>query len=110
MPSKRQKFVGGSLTFSSQVNQFAEGDGNDEADVGSAQTDAPAKAFTLTVDSAADLARVDFMGDSDPFVIGYLDGMLEPLFSTRVIEDDLNPIWDETFFIDVNRWFAAVKY
>ncbi|KAJ9109924.1 hypothetical protein QFC19_001905 [Naganishia cerealis] len=46
--------------------------------------------FVITIHFAEDLSAQDSNGKSDPYVFG------KPLYSTRIILGDLNPVWEET--------------
>ncbi|XP_027368963.1 synaptotagmin-5-like isoform X1 [Abrus precatorius] len=52
--------------------------------------------LSVTVISAEDLPATDFMGKSDPFVILTLK-KAETKNKTRVVNDSLNPVWNQTF-------------
>lgn len=55
----------------------------------------PQGKITLTVVRANDLKNMEMIGKSDPYVVVYI----RPLFKvkTKVIDNNLNPIWDQTF-------------
>lgn len=52
--------------------------------------------LSVTVISAEDLPAVDFMGKSDPFVVLTLK-KAETKNKTRVVNNSLNPVWNQTF-------------
>ncbi|CAK8563474.1 unnamed protein product [Lathyrus sativus] len=52
--------------------------------------------LSITVISAEDLPAVDFMGKSDPFVVLTLK-KAETKNKTRVVNNSLNPVWNQTF-------------
>ncbi|XP_050364254.1 synaptotagmin-4-like [Argentina anserina] len=52
--------------------------------------------LSVTVISAEDLPIVDFMGKADPFVV-LLMKKSEAKQKTRVITNNLNPVWNQTF-------------
>ncbi|XP_073098720.1 synaptotagmin-5 [Elaeis guineensis] len=52
--------------------------------------------LSVTVISAEDLPAMDVMGKADPFVVLSLK-KLETKNKTRVVNDSLNPIWNQTF-------------
>ncbi|KAL2338425.1 hypothetical protein Fmac_012871 [Flemingia macrophylla] len=52
--------------------------------------------LSITVISAEDLPATDFMGKSDPFVVLTLK-KAETKNKTRVVNDSLNPVWNQTF-------------
>lgn len=62
--------------------------------------------LTVNIISAEGLANADghYPGDvSDPFVICCFDGNIShELCRTKMIENSLNPVWDETFEIDIS--------
>lgn len=55
----------------------------------------PQGMLTVTIVQANDLKNMEFIGKSDPYVVVYI----RPLFKvkTKVIDDNLNPVWNETF-------------
>lgn len=55
----------------------------------------PQGKLTVTVVRANDLKNMEMIGKSDPYVVLYI----RPLFKvkTKVIENNLNPVWDQTF-------------
>ncbi|CAI8599603.1 unnamed protein product [Vicia faba] len=52
--------------------------------------------LSVTVISAEDLPVVDFMGKADPFVVLSLKKS-EKKVKTRVVNETLNPVWNQTF-------------
>uniref|UniRef100_A0A251RZ54 Putative C2 domain, Synaptotagmin-like mitochondrial-lipid-binding domain protein n=3 Tax=Helianthus annuus TaxID=4232 RepID=A0A251RZ54_HELAN len=52
--------------------------------------------LSVTVMSAQDLPAVDLMGKSDPYVV-LLMKKTEQKLKTRVINNTLNPVWNQTF-------------
>ncbi|KAA3471788.1 synaptotagmin-4-like [Gossypium australe] len=55
----------------------------------------PEGKLTVTVVKANDLKNMEMIGKSDPYVVVHI----RPLFKikTKVVENNLNPIWNETF-------------
>ncbi|OIW20650.1 hypothetical protein TanjilG_18588 [Lupinus angustifolius] len=55
----------------------------------------PQGRLTVTIVKANDLKNKEMIGKSDPYVVVYI----RPLFKvkTKVIDDNLNPVWNETF-------------
>lgn len=55
----------------------------------------PQGKLTLTVVKANDLKNMEMIGKSDPYVVVHI----RPLFKvkTKVVENNLNPIWNQTF-------------
>ena len=62
----------------------------------------------VTIVRAKGLKNVDLVGKSDPYVTLYT----RPLFKvvTKVIDDDLDPVWEETFEVDVEEKNSAVLH
>ncbi|KAI3446864.1 hypothetical protein Pfo_003529 [Paulownia fortunei] len=52
--------------------------------------------LTVTVISAEDLAPADLMGKADPYVVLTMK-KTESKNKTRVVNDSLNPVWNQTF-------------
>ncbi|KAJ4951037.1 hypothetical protein NE237_027869 [Protea cynaroides] len=52
--------------------------------------------LSVTVISAEDLPVVDLMGKADPYVVLYMK-KTENKNKTRVVNDSLNPVWNQTF-------------
>lgn len=55
----------------------------------------PEGKLTLTVVKANGLKNKELIGKSDPYAVVYI----RPVFKvkTKTIEDNLNPVWDQTF-------------
>ncbi|KAL9245309.1 hypothetical protein vseg_018975 [Gypsophila vaccaria] len=55
----------------------------------------PQGKLTVTIVKANDLKNKEFIGKSDPYAVIYI----RPIFKvkTKVVEDNLNPVWNETF-------------
>ncbi|PAA82420.1 hypothetical protein BOX15_Mlig000471g3 [Macrostomum lignano] len=58
----------------------------------------------VTVDSASNLPNVDTFGASDPYCIVEIKGLKS---KTKVIDNDLNPVWKEKFEFDVGPPLTA---
>ena len=52
--------------------------------------------FVITIHYAADLSAQDSNGKSDPYIVLAYAKFGKPLYSTRIIQGDLNPVWEET--------------
>lgn len=52
--------------------------------------------FVITIHYAEDLSSQDSNGKSDPYVVLAYAKFGKPLYSTRIILEDLNPVWEET--------------
>jgi len=55
----------------------------------------PHGSLKVTIVKATDLKNMEMIGKSDPYVVLYI----RPLFKvkTKVINNNLNPVWDQTF-------------
>lgn len=55
----------------------------------------PQGKLTVTIVRATSLKNQEFVGKSDPYVVLYV----RPVFKvkTKVVDDNLNPVWNETF-------------
>lgn len=54
----------------------------------------------VVIDNAKNLSSSDYNGKSDPYVIIYVNNKEEG--KTKVISNNLNPIWRETFELVLN--------
>lgn len=61
--------------------------------------------LTVTVVGAKHLRNVDAIGKSDPYVTLWTRNKYK--VQTRVIDNDLNPTWDETFDLDVDDPYTS---
>lgn len=52
--------------------------------------------FVITIHHAVGLAAQDSNGQSDPYIVLAYAKFGKPLYSTRIIQGDLNPVWEET--------------
>lgn len=52
--------------------------------------------FVITIHHAVGLAAQDSNGKSDPYIVLAYAKFGKPLYSTRIIQGDLNPVWEET--------------
>ncbi|SGY31845.1 BQ5605_C002g01266 [Microbotryum silenes-dioicae] len=55
--------------------------------------------FMIKIHYAEDLSAQDDNGFSDPYVVLAYAKFGKPLFSTRIIERTLNPVWEQTAFL-----------
>lgn len=55
--------------------------------------------LVITIHHAIDLSAQDSNGKSDPYIVLAYAKFGKPLYSTRIIEGDLNPVWEETAFL-----------
>jgi Ca2+-dependent lipid-binding protein len=55
--------------------------------------------LVVNIKSARGLAKSDARGSSDPYVVIQFSRLARPLFSTRIIIDDLSPHFEETAVI-----------
>ena len=67
-------------------------------------TDSSMPKLLVSIEQAKGLADADLIGLSDPYVIVFLNG--EEIGRTRVIDNDLNPKWNEVFEIPINDDFS----
>lgn len=56
----------------------------------------------ITIHHAENLSAQDSNGFSDPYVVLAYAKFGKPLFSTRIIKKDLNPVWEQTAFLLVS--------
>ena len=57
---------------------------------------------------AENLMDKDIIGISDPFVAIQIDG--EEMFRTNVVEENLNPVWDESGSFNVNKEVSEIAF
>ncbi|KAI0074714.1 hypothetical protein K474DRAFT_1665159 [Panus rudis PR-1116 ss-1] len=55
--------------------------------------------LVITIHHAESLSAQDSNGKSDPYIVLAYAKFGKPLYSTRIIEGDLNPVWEETAFL-----------
>ncbi|CAL0329599.1 unnamed protein product [Lupinus luteus] len=55
----------------------------------------PQGRLTVTVVKANDLKNMEMIGKSDPYVVLHIRPLFK--FRTKVIDDNLNPVWNESF-------------
>ncbi|GAA5990859.1 hypothetical protein JCM10908_000050 [Rhodotorula pacifica] len=58
--------------------------------------------FMITIHHAQGLSAQDDNGRSDPYVVIAYSKFGKPLYSTRIVPEDLNPVWEQTAFILVS--------
>lgn len=58
--------------------------------------------LVITIHHAIGLSAQDSNGKSDPYIVLAYAKFGKPLYSTRIIEGDLNPVWEETAFLLVS--------
>lgn len=56
----------------------------------------------ITIHHAHGLSAQDRSGSSDPYIVLAFAKFGKPLYSTRIIQGDLNPVWEETAFLLVS--------
>lgn len=59
--------------------------------------------LVITIHHAEGLSAQDRNGQSDPYIVLAYAKFGKPLYSTRIIEGDLNPVWEETAFLLVTE-------
>ena len=52
--------------------------------------------FVITIHHAVGLAAQDRNGKSDPYIVLAYAKFGKPLYSTRIVLGDVNPVWEET--------------
>ncbi|EAY10953.1 C2 domain containing protein, partial [Trichomonas vaginalis G3] len=72
-------------------------------------TPVPPIVLNATVIDARDLPAMDADGQADPFCILTVNGKGEQ-FKTRVIKNNLNPVWNHAFNIPINNQFTDTLY
>lgn len=55
--------------------------------------------LAITIHYASNLSAQDSNGKSDPYIVLAYAKFGKPLYSTRIIIEDLNPVWEETAFL-----------
>jgi Ca2+-dependent lipid-binding protein len=55
--------------------------------------------LVITIHHAVGLSAQDRSGSSDPYILLAYAKFGKPLYSTRIILGDLNPVWEETAFL-----------
>ena len=55
--------------------------------------------LVINIHHATGLSAQDRSGYSDPYIVLAFARFGKPLYSTRIIEGDLNPVWEETAFL-----------
>lgn len=59
--------------------------------------------LVVTIHHAIGLSAQDRNGKSDPYIVLAYAKFGKPLYSTRIITGDLNPVWEETAFLLVTE-------
>ncbi|EPQ29947.1 uncharacterized protein PFL1_02619 [Pseudozyma flocculosa PF-1] len=59
--------------------------------------------LVVDIEYAVDLSAQDANGKSDPYVVLAYSKFGRPLFSSRIIFEDLNPVWNETAYLLVSK-------
>lgn len=59
--------------------------------------------LVVNIHYGQDLSSQDMNGKSDPYCVLSFAKFGRPLYSTRIIFEDLNPVWEETAFLLVSR-------
>ncbi|KVH91188.1 C2 calcium-dependent membrane targeting [Cynara cardunculus var. scolymus] len=59
----------------------------------------PQGKLTFTIVKANNLKNMEMMGKSDPYAVAFVRPLEK--FRTQVIENNLNPVWNETFHLSV---------
>ncbi|KAL7607694.1 hypothetical protein Lser_V15G14305 [Lactuca serriola] len=70
----------------------------------------PQGKLMLTVVKAHNLKNMEMMGKSDPYAVAFIRPLEK--FKTKVIENNLNPVWNQTFHLTVEdreTQFAVVE-
>jgi Ca2+-dependent lipid-binding protein len=127
LAARKQAYVGGMLTVEYEFEVRKEesridakaakgmGAATDSLEIPQSVWLMKTPSISLTIHSALNLAKANlFGGSSDPFVVVYLDyhnsatnsgkkkGLSdEPIFKTKVIDDNLSPEWNETFVVNL---------
>ena len=109
---KKQNYVGGTLTLSYKAEKVELAplvDPTETAEVDERSSNIPPNVILMetpcveiTVCSCSNLFKANLMGSaSDPFVMVFLGKGKEMLSKTKVIKSNVNPIWDETFTVNL---------
>ncbi|KDN40023.1 hypothetical protein K437DRAFT_192864 [Tilletiaria anomala UBC 951] len=59
--------------------------------------------IAVQISHAENLSAQDANGKSDPYIIASLAKFGRPLYSSRIIFEDLNPVWNETCFVLITK-------
>ena len=59
--------------------------------------------LVITIHHAEGLSAQDNNGESDPYIVLAFAKFGKPLYSTRIIEGDRNPVWEETAVLIVTE-------
>ena len=59
--------------------------------------------FVITIHHAIGLSAQDRNGKSDPYIVLAYAKFGKPLYSTRIVLGDVNPVWEETAFLLVGE-------
>ncbi|WFD33258.1 hypothetical protein MCUN1_000071 [Malassezia cuniculi] len=59
--------------------------------------------LVVRISAGVDLSSQDMNGKSDPYCVLSYTKFGRPLYATRIIFEDLNPVWEETAFLLITR-------
>lgn len=62
----------------------------------------------IWVKGGSNLAKKDWNGKSDPYVLVYLDDVL--LMQTKVVWANLNPVWNEKWGVTLKKHHTELKF
>ncbi len=106
--AKKQTLVGGKLSILYQLDLLKTEKANNEVEndiklvmIPRAMWSMSTPAISITIKSCSNLNKANlFGGSSDPFVMIYLSTDDDPIFKSKVIDNNLDPIFNETFVVN----------
>lgn len=106
--AKKQTLVGGKLSILYELDLLKTATASDQAEndiklvtIPRAMWSMSTPAVSITIKSCSNLSKANlFGGSSDPFVMIYLSTDEDPICKSKVIDNNLDPVFNETFVIN----------